>query len=58
MTEALATVAAAVVLIVGGSLLGALFWPWRAPDPITARIAGAYGVAAALCWLAVGRRAR
>jgi AGZA family xanthine/uracil permease-like MFS transporter len=37
---------------------GALFWPWLAPDPITARIAGAYGVAAALCWLAVGRGAR
>jgi AGZA family xanthine/uracil permease-like MFS transporter len=37
---------------------GALFWPWSAPDPITARIAGAYGVAGALCWLAVGRQAR
>jgi AGZA family xanthine/uracil permease-like MFS transporter len=37
---------------------GALFWPWGAPDPITGRIAGAYGMAAALCLLAVGRRAR
>ena len=37
---------------------GALFWPWSAPDPITARIAGAYGVAGAVCWLAVGRQTR
>lgn len=37
---------------------GALFWPWAAPDPVSAHIAGAYGMAATLCWLAVGRRAR
>jgi len=37
---------------------GALFWPWAAPSPLAGRIAGAYGVAAALCWLAAGRRGR
>jgi AGZA family xanthine/uracil permease-like MFS transporter len=37
---------------------GAPFWPWSAPDPISARIAGAYGVAGAVCWLAVSRRSR
>ncbi len=37
---------------------GALFWPWAAPAAATGRIAGAYGVAAALCWLAVGPRRR
>jgi hypothetical protein len=31
---------------------GALFWPWAAPAPLSAQIAGAYGLAAVLCWLA------
>lgn len=35
---------------------GALFWPWAPPAPVTPRIAGAYGVAAVVCWI-VGRRA-
>jgi len=60
---AAAVLAVASVAALGGVIHsplanGALFWPWFAPDPITARIAGAYGVAAALCWLAIGRRAR
>jgi adenine/guanine/hypoxanthine permease len=37
---------------------GALFWPWAPPAGSTGRIAGAYGVAAALCGLAVGRGRR
>lgn len=37
---------------------GALFWPWAAPAPLTAQVAGAYGVAAALCWLATRAGAR
>lgn len=66
--ERQAGVAAAVLAVASAATLcgvihsplasGALFWPWLAPDVITGRIAGAYGVAAALCWLAVGRRAR
>jgi AGZA family xanthine/uracil permease-like MFS transporter len=34
---------------------GALFWPWAVPSPATPVLAGAYGVAAALCWLAASR---
>ena len=30
---------------------GALFWPWAAPTRATTALAGAYGVAAALCWM-------
>jgi adenine/guanine/hypoxanthine permease len=37
---------------------GALFWPWAAPSPLPGRIAGAYGVAAGLCWLATSRPGR
>jgi hypothetical protein len=36
---------------------GALFWPWAAPSAMPARLAGAYGVLAALAWFA-GARAR
>jgi adenine/guanine/hypoxanthine permease len=36
---------------------GALFWPWTTPSSMPARLAGAYGVLAALAWLA-GARAR
>ena len=31
---------------------GALFWPWALPARATPALAGAYGVTAALCWLA------
>ncbi len=37
---------------------GALFWPWAAPSAIPARLAGAYGAVAAICWLAAARRDR
>jgi hypothetical protein len=37
---------------------GQLFWPWTAPGPLPSEIAGAYGVSAGLCWLAVSRLAR
>ena len=36
---------------------GALFWPWTTPSSMPARLAGAYGVLAALAWFA-GARAR
>ncbi len=35
---------------------GALFPPWSPPAPITSQLAGAYGVAAAICGLAAARR--
>lgn len=31
---------------------GALFWPWAPPSGLPARVAGAYGVMAAVAWLA------
>src|SRR5437016_2551137 len=31
---------------------GALFWPWATPSVLPAPLAGAYGVLAAICWLA------
>jgi len=34
---------------------GALFWPWASPTAATPALAGAYGVAAVLCWLATLR---
>jgi AGZA family xanthine/uracil permease-like MFS transporter len=34
---------------------GALFWPWSSRAPATTALAGAYGIAAALCWLAARR---
>jgi AGZA family xanthine/uracil permease-like MFS transporter len=34
---------------------GALFWPWTVPTRATPALAGAYGVAAALCWMAALR---
>ena len=37
---------------------GALFWPWAAPWPMPARLAGAYGGLAALCCLAAMRARR
>jgi len=35
---------------------GALFLPWSPPRPITVQLAGAYGVAAAICWMAAVRQ--
>ncbi|MBI4592643.1 MAG: MFS transporter [Candidatus Rokubacteria bacterium] len=34
---------------------GALFWPWAPPAIVTLQVAGAYGVAAGVCWLAAAR---
>jgi len=34
---------------------GALFWPWALPARATPALAGAYGVGAALCWIAALR---
>ncbi len=52
---AVASVATLVGVIHSPLPNGALFWPWAAPSPLTAQVAGAYGVAASLCWLAVPR---
>jgi AGZA family xanthine/uracil permease-like MFS transporter len=35
---------------------GALFWPWASTAPITGQLAGAYGLAALVTWLAARRR--
>ncbi len=37
---------------------GALFWPWAPPSAIPRHLAGAYGVLAAICWLASVRNRR
>ena len=37
---------------------GALFWPWAPPSGMPAQLAGAYGVLAAICWLAGTRNPR
>ena len=37
---------------------GALFWPWAPPSAMPAQLAGAYGVLAAICWLAATRNPR
>jgi AGZA family xanthine/uracil permease-like MFS transporter len=37
---------------------GGLFWPWAPPSGLSPQLAGAYGMAAALCWLATRRRPR
>jgi adenine/guanine/hypoxanthine permease len=37
---------------------GALFWPWAPPSGMPGHLAGAYGVVAALCWLAATRPRR
>jgi AGZA family xanthine/uracil permease-like MFS transporter len=34
---------------------GALFWPWAPPAAIVGQVAGAYGLAAAVAWLAGAR---
>lgn len=60
------TLAGAVLALASGAALcglihsplanGALFPPWAPPSPLPARLAGAYGLAAALCGLASLRR--
>jgi AGZA family xanthine/uracil permease-like MFS transporter len=55
VTAALLAVASAATLcgLIHSPLPGgALFWPWAVPSPATPALSGAYGVAAALCWLA------
>jgi len=37
---------------------GALFWPWAAPSATPGHLAGAYGVLAAICWLASTKNRR
>lgn len=37
---------------------GALFWPWSVPGTLPLRLAGAYGLLAALCWAVTRRSAR
>jgi len=49
---ALASVATLCGLIHSPLPNGALFWPWALPTRATPGLAGAYGVGAALCWLA------
>lgn len=52
---AAASLAALVGLIHSPLPGGALFWPWAPPAPITLQLAGAYGLAAAACWVAARR---
>jgi AGZA family xanthine/uracil permease-like MFS transporter len=49
---AIASAAVLVGLIHSPLPTGALFWPWSPPGPLPAQLAGAYGLLAALCWLA------
>jgi AGZA family xanthine/uracil permease-like MFS transporter len=55
---AAASLAALVGAIHSPLASGALFWPWAAPSAMPGRLAGAYGVLAALCWLAATRARR
>jgi AGZA family xanthine/uracil permease-like MFS transporter len=47
-----ASVATLFGLIHSPAPTGALFWPWGAPSELPARLAGAYGAAAVVCWVA------
>jgi adenine/guanine/hypoxanthine permease len=47
-----ASVAALFGVIHSPEPTGALFWPWAPPSAVPGRLAGAYGVLAAICWLA------
>jgi AGZA family xanthine/uracil permease-like MFS transporter len=49
---AIASGAALVGLVHSPLASGALFLPWDPPGPLPARLAGAYGVLAAVCWAA------
>jgi AGZA family xanthine/uracil permease-like MFS transporter len=53
---AVASVAALTGVIHSPLPSGALFWPWAPPSPVSAQLAGTYGVLAALCLLASGAR--
>jgi len=55
---AVASVAALFGVIHSPLASGALFWPWAAPAILPRQVAGAYGVVAALCWLAATRLRR
>jgi AGZA family xanthine/uracil permease-like MFS transporter len=54
---AVASAAALFGLMHSPHASGALFWPWSPPGPEPLRLAGAYGILAAICW-AVARPAR
>jgi AGZA family xanthine/uracil permease-like MFS transporter len=49
---AVASAAALFGLMHSPEASGALFWPWAPPGPEPLRLAGAYGVLAAICWAA------
>jgi len=55
---AIASVASLFGVIHSPLATGALFWPWAPPSAIPAQLAGAYGVLAAICWLAATRNPR
>jgi len=55
---AVASAAALVGAIHSPLASGALFWPWAPPSGMPGYLAGAYGVVAALCWLAGTRNRR
>jgi len=55
---AVASLAALFGVIHSSLASGALCWPWAAPSAMPARLAGAYGGLAALCWLASTRARR
>ena len=52
---AFASVATLVGVIHSPEPSGAVFWPWAPPSAVPARLAGAYGALAAICWLAAAR---
>src|SRR6059036_3865733 len=52
---AFASVATLVGVIHSPEPSGAVFWPWALPSAVPARLAGAYGALAAICWLAAAR---
>jgi len=55
---AVASVASLFGVIHSPLVSGALFWPWAPPSAMPGHLAGAYGVLAALCWLAARRNRR
>jgi adenine/guanine/hypoxanthine permease len=55
---AVASVASLFGVIHSPLATGALFWPWAPPSAMPGQFAGAYGVLAAICWLAATRNRR
>jgi adenine/guanine/hypoxanthine permease len=53
---ALASAASLCGLVHSPLASGALVWPWAPASSVSAQLAGAYGAAAALCWLVTPRR--